>query len=195
MGRARRTDAKQRVIVRGLRRAGVWVWITSGVGDGAPDLTTCHRGIFRLVEIKRPGGTYTDAQIRFRERCPGAIWRVETLEEALRAHGIAQEGKVEGPQAERQPAPETLPEYPARTGAQALIPAGEHERLLELERVARFEEGLGRIEELIATTLRAVRMAHQFSAERRGGVLALLREEIALVEEADGDVHRDSETE
>ena len=88
MSRAKRTDANQHAIVKGLRRCGVWVCVTSGVGDGFPDLLTWHRGLYRLVEIKTPGGTYTDAQLRFRERCPGEVCRVESLEEALQAHGI-----------------------------------------------------------------------------------------------------------
>jgi len=88
MSRARRIDANQHAIVKGLRRAGVWVCITSGVGDGFPDAVTWHGGRFRLLEIKRPGGSFTDRQLRFMRSCPGEVQRVESLEEALRAHGI-----------------------------------------------------------------------------------------------------------
>lgn len=52
MRRAGRTDANQSVIVAALRKLGCSVAITSGAGNGLPDLLVGWRGVTVLMEIK-----------------------------------------------------------------------------------------------------------------------------------------------
>lgn len=52
MRRAGRTDANQSAVVDALRRLGCSVAITSGAGNGLPDIICGWRGINLLIEIK-----------------------------------------------------------------------------------------------------------------------------------------------
>ena len=88
----RRSDGNQREIVAALRAVGVWVFDTHELGLGYPDLTTWYRGAFRLLEVKTPTGRLTDWEKAFIANCPGHVFVVRSVEEALRAHRIGIEG-------------------------------------------------------------------------------------------------------
>jgi Holliday junction resolvase len=84
-----RVDNNQADIVRWLRKAGCTVAITSGMGDGFPDLVVGYRWRTRLIEIKSPGGKLTPAQVTFIHTWTGeAPAVVTTAEEALMHMGV-----------------------------------------------------------------------------------------------------------
>ncbi len=61
------------------------------VGQGFPDLLTCHKGVLRLVEIKdgsKPPSarSLTPSQEKMRQAWPISV--VTNEQEALEAHGI-----------------------------------------------------------------------------------------------------------
>ena len=90
-----RTDANQGEIVDGLRKAGYWVFITSGVKCGYPDLTVIMPGAVALLEVKRKGEKLTPQEGDFHERA-GAMYSpvfvVYSLEDALRRIGEVMRG-------------------------------------------------------------------------------------------------------
>ena len=67
----KRVDANQAVIVAVLRAAGASVFDTHELGHGYPDLTVGFFGRNYLIEIKSPGGRYTDAEVKFFENGAG----------------------------------------------------------------------------------------------------------------------------
>ena len=93
MRRAGRTDKNQAVIVQALRAAGASVAITSGAGDGLPDLLVGWRGETHMLELKNPDVDKTHKQLTPAEAYFVAHWRgrpvviVESVEDALRAIG------------------------------------------------------------------------------------------------------------
>lgn len=52
--RARKVDSNQEQIVKDLRKCGFTVAVTSGIGEGYPDLTVSKDNKTRLVEVKDP---------------------------------------------------------------------------------------------------------------------------------------------
>lgn len=84
-------DEVQKPIVDGLRRAGFPVRITSGVGDGFPDLVTVHvRGWPVLIEVKTGKGR-TKPATKAKQDAFAALFpvsRCTTLEDAFRAVGL-----------------------------------------------------------------------------------------------------------
>ncbi len=52
MAYAKRTDSNQTELVKLARKMGASVWITSSLGNGAPDFVLGVRGINLLVECK-----------------------------------------------------------------------------------------------------------------------------------------------
>lgn len=82
MRKRARVDGNQRQIVATLRQCG-WSWIpTHQLGDGYPDgIAFKARGPVRLVEIKRPTGTLTPAQVRFHQIAPVVVLR--SVDDAL----------------------------------------------------------------------------------------------------------------
>ncbi len=89
-----RIDQNQPEIVRILREHGVSVWITSGVGHGAPDIVCGHRKQNFAFEIKDPAQKpsarlLTPDEMRWHNEWAGHVTTVTTAEEALRAIGIA----------------------------------------------------------------------------------------------------------
>jgi len=95
MRRAGRTDANQSVIVAALRAAGASVAITSGAGNGLPDLLVGWRGETILMELKdgdKPPSAkqLTPAESYFVEHWRGRpVVVVESVEDALRALGVS----------------------------------------------------------------------------------------------------------
>jgi len=91
--RAGRIDANQGVIVAALRAAGASVAITSGAGNGLPDLLVGWRGETLLMELKdgdKPPSAkvLTPAEAYFVEHWRGRpVVIVESVEDALRALG------------------------------------------------------------------------------------------------------------
>lgn len=86
MRRAARTDTNQIDIVRALRSIGANVEVTSGIGNGFPDLVVMFRHRVTFVEIKdgsRPPSQrlLTDREQEFSDRCavhcPG-LYRIVT---------------------------------------------------------------------------------------------------------------------
>ena len=96
MRRAGRTDANQTAIVTALRGVGASVAITSGAGNGLPDLLVGFRGETYLLEIKdgaKPASArkLTLAEAWFVEHWTGRpVVIVESPEDALRALGVGQ---------------------------------------------------------------------------------------------------------
>lgn len=92
--RAGRTDANQTAIVDALRKVGASVAITSGVGQGLPDLIVGWRGKNLLMELKdgdKPPSArkLTDAEQYFVDHWTGRpVVIVESVEDALRAIGV-----------------------------------------------------------------------------------------------------------
>ena len=70
---ANRRDLNHAQIVKELRDAHIWVYDTSRVGGGFPDLVVCSRNCLRLVEIKSERGKLTPAQERFMLENPQAL--------------------------------------------------------------------------------------------------------------------------
>lgn len=95
MRRAARTDQNQQEIVRGLRRRGHEVCILAQVGRGVPDLLVVDgerpapyadpTGLLVLMEVKMPGAQLTDDEEKWRQRWPGPVYIVHSLDEALDA--------------------------------------------------------------------------------------------------------------
>jgi hypothetical protein len=92
--RAGRTDANQQRIVAALRKVGASVAITSGAGDGLPDLLVGWLGETYLLEIKdgekKPSKRrLTPAEAEFVKNWRGRpVSIVESEADALRAIGI-----------------------------------------------------------------------------------------------------------
>jgi hypothetical protein len=92
---ARRVDANHAQVVATLRAAGAWVWDTSRLGGGFPDLLVYHPragGAF-LVEVKdgrRPPSErrLTPAEERFARAYPGRLVVVCSPDDALAAIGV-----------------------------------------------------------------------------------------------------------
>lgn len=82
-----KTDANQRLIVDGLRRAGASVYITSDVGRDFVDLVAGFRGRNYLIEVKTETGKLTPGQRLFHDTWNGHIAIVRNLDEALRIIG------------------------------------------------------------------------------------------------------------
>ena len=86
--KARKVDANQSDIVKGLRAIGCSVAITSGAGDGFPDLVVGYYGKNFLIEIKdgaKPPSKrkLTPEQEQFHIDWRGQIAVVKTLDEAI----------------------------------------------------------------------------------------------------------------
>lgn len=84
VGQARRRDRLEPQIVSALRAIGIEVWYISAAGF--PDLMTYSRGIWLPIEVKKPRGKLTQAQIETRTRAPFPV--VESVVEALSLFGV-----------------------------------------------------------------------------------------------------------
>ena len=80
-----KVDRNQGEIVKALRKAGVYVEITSQLGKGFPDLVCSYRGYVTLLEVKQPGKKLTPAQVQWHANwdsfCP--VFVVESIDDAL----------------------------------------------------------------------------------------------------------------
>lgn len=89
MRRAGRTDANQTAVVQALRNMGCSVAITSGAGNGLPDIIVGVHGVNLLIEIKDSekvpsAKKLTPAEQYFVDNWKGlAVKIVETPEEAV----------------------------------------------------------------------------------------------------------------
>lgn len=90
-----RTDANQTPIVEGLRKIeGVSVWVTSGLGNGFPDLVVGYQRRNYLLEVKNPlalrgnSSRLTDEEQDFHDAWQGQVAVVESLEDARRRIGL-----------------------------------------------------------------------------------------------------------
>ena len=94
MRRAGRTDANQAAIVDALRKVGATVAITSGAGNGLPDLLVGWRGETHLLEVKDGDKPPSAKRLTAAEKFFVDNWRgrpvaiVESPEDALRAIGL-----------------------------------------------------------------------------------------------------------
>lgn len=85
VGQARKRDSNEPEIVRALKQIGVTVHKLSA--PGLPDLLTWHpREGVRLIEVKAPKGTLTEAQIDTFEGMPVCV--VRSVADALILFGV-----------------------------------------------------------------------------------------------------------
>ena len=95
MRRAANIDKNQLAVVAELRRAGAAVAITSGAGDGFPDLVVGVAGRNYLLEVKRDRERAKWAlqpkQVKFHAAWKGQVAIVETPSQALAVCGLAME--------------------------------------------------------------------------------------------------------
>lgn len=83
-----KTDANQAEIVRDLRAIGASVWITSGCGNGAPDLVVGYAGHNFCMEIKDwnqipSKKRLTSDEKVWHEEWKGTVQVVESFKDAL----------------------------------------------------------------------------------------------------------------
>ena len=83
----KRVDSNQSEIVAMLRAAGATVVDLHEVGKGCPDILCGFFGRNYLIEIKAPGGRYTDAEVKFAENWRGQVDEARTPTEALQIIG------------------------------------------------------------------------------------------------------------
>ena len=76
-------DANQQPIVDLARQIDAMVTITSGVGDGFPDLVVGFRNQNHLVEVKIPGGELRESQKRFIRNWPAPVWVIDSGQELV----------------------------------------------------------------------------------------------------------------
>lgn len=87
--RQRRTDSNQSTLVKQMRAIGMSVFITSGVGEGFPDLVAGIKGQNFLFELKNPALSpsrkklTTDEQSFF-DTWKGKVYKIETIEDVIR---------------------------------------------------------------------------------------------------------------
>jgi hypothetical protein len=86
--RAAKIDANQNEIVKALRKLGASVWITSGLGKGAPDLVIGFRNKNYLAELKdgsKPPSArkLTDDEKEFHKLWYGQVAVIESVEQAI----------------------------------------------------------------------------------------------------------------
>lgn len=94
MRRAARADANQPVLVEALRELGATVQPLHTVGQGCPDLLVGYRGQNVLLEVKNPAQdrshrALTEPEKRWHREWRGQVIVVETLDDVLKALGIA----------------------------------------------------------------------------------------------------------
>jgi hypothetical protein len=85
--RAGRTDDNQKDIVDALRKAGASVFVTSGLGDGFPDLVVGFRGRTSLHEIKGEKAELSEEEAKFFATWRGEVHIVRSPKDALGAIG------------------------------------------------------------------------------------------------------------
>ena len=86
MRRAAKVDSTQKEIVKTLRALGYSILDLSRVGQGCPDLLCArNEGWSFMVEVKRDAkAKFTPAQIKFKDKWRGRIYRVNSAEEAIK---------------------------------------------------------------------------------------------------------------
>jgi Holliday junction resolvase len=95
MRKAGRTDANQQQIVATLRALGASVAITSGAGNGLPDLLVGWRGETYMLEVKDGNKPPSKKRLTAAEQHFVTHWQgrpvaiVETGADALRAIGLS----------------------------------------------------------------------------------------------------------
>jgi len=83
-------DKNQAQIIQYLKDIGASVLVTSGLGDGAPDIAVGFRGRNYLFEIKNPENKYygvSKKQARWHDEWNGHVSVVWNLEEILEEMG------------------------------------------------------------------------------------------------------------
>jgi len=88
MSRAKRTDQNQIEIVKVMRDMGASVWVTSHVGNGAPDFVAGIRGVNLLVEVKLGEKSpsrrkLTPFEEKFHLSWKGQICIIESVDDAI----------------------------------------------------------------------------------------------------------------
>lgn len=83
MRRAARVDANHAEIVNAFRRLGFSVAQTHSLGRGFPDIVVGRNGRTALVEIKAPGGGFTEEQTMFISSWRGALHVVVSIDDVL----------------------------------------------------------------------------------------------------------------
>lgn len=83
-----RTDLNQKAVVDALREAGATVWVTSGMGKGAPDLVVGYGCCNFLLEVKSLTGALTEEEAKWHSDWQGKVYVVRTPLHALKMCGI-----------------------------------------------------------------------------------------------------------
>ena len=83
MPRAKKTDTIQKDVVDALRKIGCAVEVTSGFGQGFPDLLVGLAGRLKMLEVKSRDGELTESQITFHHKWFGYVWTVRSAEKAI----------------------------------------------------------------------------------------------------------------
>ena len=78
-----KVDGNHGEIMDALHNAGIAAKSLAPMGKGYPDAIASLRSYTCLLEFKVPGGSLTEAQIRFLESWPGDIWVVENGPQAV----------------------------------------------------------------------------------------------------------------
>ena len=82
-------DRNQHAIVDALRKVGATVAITSGVGDGFPDLVVGAHGRTLLIEVKSGRALLNERESRWHREWKGRpVVVVRNVSDALRAIGV-----------------------------------------------------------------------------------------------------------
>jgi Holliday junction resolvase len=81
---ASNVDLNQKEIVDALRKSGVQVECTHGVGSGFPDLVCGWRGKTVLIEVKYGNDQLNAAQKLWHEKWAGQVGVARTFEEAMK---------------------------------------------------------------------------------------------------------------
>lgn len=93
--RAKKVDSNQAELVKQMRKLGMSVAITSGLGDDFPDLVCGHRNINWLFEVKDPNKPPSKRKLRpgqqtFFDTWKGTVHKVETIDDVIK---IINDGK------------------------------------------------------------------------------------------------------
>lgn len=93
--RARKTDSNQSTLVKQMRAIGMSVFVTSGVGEGFPDLVAGIKGQNFLFELKNPALSpsrkkLTPDEQTFFDTWKGKVYKIETIEDVIK---IINDGK------------------------------------------------------------------------------------------------------
>lgn len=78
-----KVDGNHGAIMDALHEAGIAAKSLAPMGKGYPDAIAALRSYTCLLEFKVPGGSLTEAQVKFLANWPGDVWVVESGPQAV----------------------------------------------------------------------------------------------------------------